>query len=260
MSLFDTSLRKVALVLVGTSVIMLALSSTSRAVDSPAYGGTGSEYTLQDFSLPGNPNGAGSGILTNPSFETGNLNGWGTADVGDGAFAVLPAGAPLQSGLSAPVPPDGVFQAITDQGAPGAHVVYQEFEVPAGGQVEFDLWWDNQAGVWFNAGDLSPDGDFNQHARVDLLTTGSDPFGTGGEVLDNLFTLDSGPFQSGYEHFVFDISGFAGDEVRLRFAEVDNQFFFNFAVDNVVVTPEPAALAMLGFGALLIGRRRRRGR
>jgi hypothetical protein len=40
----------------------------------------------------------------------------------------------------------------------------------------------------------------------------------------------------------FDLSSFAGTTVRIRFAEVDNEGFFNASVDNVAVTSTPAGL------------------
>jgi hypothetical protein len=120
------------------------------------------------------------------------------------------------------------------------------------------MWWDNQAGNWANNGTLDFGGDPNQHARVDLMLPGTDPFSTAGvDTLMNIVTLDSGPFSGGYDHIVADISAFAGQTVRLRFAEVDNLFFFNYAIDNVFVTPAPSALALLGLAGLAARRRRR---
>ncbi len=198
--------------------------------------------------------------IMNGSFETGNFSDWLTADTGVGSWLAVPEGFLLLSGALAPTPPDGQFQAITDMPFPGAHVLYQEFRVPDGGVLEFDMWWDNQAEVWFNNGTLDEVGSDNQHARVDLMVAGTDPFSTaGGDTLMNIVTLDSGAFQGGYDHIVADISAFAGQTVRLRFAEVDNQFFFHFAIDNVFV-PAPSALALLGLGGVFGFRNRARRR
>ncbi|HXG25088.1 MAG TPA: PEP-CTERM sorting domain-containing protein [Chthonomonadales bacterium] len=70
-----------------------------------------------------------------------------------------------------------------------------------------------------------------------------------------------------YTSYLFDITGLVGGggTFKLRFAEVDNQFFFNQGVDNVSifvhgVVPEPGSLALLGagIGSLLYVFRRRR--
>ena len=200
---------------------------------------------------------AHGGILANGSFESGDFTGWSVFDNGSGNWLVLPAGVRLISGGLSPTPTDGTFQAIVDQGGPGAHVFFQEFVVPSGGVVEFDMWWDNQAD-WFNNGTLDETGSPNQHARVDLLVPGSDPFSTDpADVVMNLLTLDSGPLSGGYEHQAIDVSGLAGQTVWLRFAEVDNQFFFNFAIDKVIITPAPASIVLLSLAGF-VGRRRQR--
>ena len=201
---------------------------------------------------------AHGGILDNGSFESGDFTGWSVFDNGSGNWLVLPGGIRLAGGEFTPTPTDGKFQAVTDQTGPGAHVFFQEFVVPSGGVVEFDMWWVNLAEVWFNNGTLDQTDSPNQHARVDLLVPGSDPFSTDpADVVMNLLTLDSGPFSGGYEHQAIDVSGLAGQTVWLRFAEVDNQLYFNFAIDNVIITPAPASIALLSLAGF-VGRRRRR--
>ena len=201
---------------------------------------------------------AHGGILDNGSFESGDFTGWSVFDNGSGNWLVLPGGIRLAGGEFTPTPTDGKFQAVTDQTGPGAHVFFQEFVVPSGGVVEFDMWWVNLAEVWFNNGTLDQTDSPNQHARVDLLVPGSDPFSTDpADVVMNLLTLDSGPFSGGYEHQAIDVSGLAGQTVWLRFAEVDNQLFFNFAIDNVIITPAPASIVLFTLAGFVGCRRRR---
>ena len=58
--------------------------------------------------------------------------------------------------------------------------------------------------------------------------------GVGAGVLQNILLTNPGfPNPSGYTTNSIDISGLAGQTVRLRFAEVDNQFFFTMGIDNV---------------------------
>jgi len=100
----------------------------------------------------------------------------------------------------------------------------------------------------------------NQHARVDILTAGSSPFDTGAGVLLNLYLgTDAGANPHAYTNYAFDITSTvgAGGTFQLRFAEVDNQSFFNLGVDDVSITtapsavPEPSALLPIGLIALI---------
>lgn len=77
----------------------------------------------------------------------------------------------------------------------------------------------------------------NQHARVDIMDPLAPVDATGaGQVLQNiLLTLPGDPGDSNNPTAAYaTISAFVpgGRTIRLRFAEVDNQFFFNFGVDD----------------------------
>jgi hypothetical protein len=167
---------------------------------------------------------------------------------------------------------------MTDAAGPGSHVLYQDFVVSGPVApltlIAFDLFIGNRAIDFFTAGDL----DFstpllNQQARVDILTGGSDPFSVApGDVLMNLFqTAPGDPLVSGYTSHSADVTALlnarVGETLRLRFAEVDNVFTFQFGVDNVSLqaststVPETGTLALLGLGLarLVASRRRKRG-
>jgi hypothetical protein len=93
--------------------------------------------------------------------------------------------------------------------------------------------------------------------RVDILTGTANPFDTGAGVVMNLYqgadNLAGNP--NPYTSYSFSLNLPAGT-YQLRFAEADNQNFFNMGVDNVALTsnvPEPGTLMMFGSGLLGIG-------
>ena len=89
------------------------------------------------------------------------------------------------------------------------------------------------------------------------------------EAVRNFYLgADEGPDPNPYTSYSFDIAGlFApGGAYTLRFAEVDDQYFFNLGVDNVSIvadtftyegSPEPGTIAMWAvLGLMCIGARR----
>jgi hypothetical protein len=78
----------------------------------------------------------------------------------------------------------------------------------------------------------------NQQYRVDILRPSAPVDSVApGDVLATVFQTEVGdPASLAPTPVSFDLSGFAGTTVRIRFAEVDNQLFFNASVDDVTVT------------------------
>ncbi|MFO0857935.1 MAG: hypothetical protein U0640_11325 [Phycisphaerales bacterium] len=200
---------------------------------------------------------AGINLINNGTFETG-LGGWFAANQlgSDGSFLHQSGAISPVNGLSVQSPPQGLFAAMTDGGGPGSHVLYQDFVIPSGvtnALISFSLFVNNTATAFSTPTHL----DFattalNQQARVDVLTSTSNPFSTAAaDVLQNLFqTAVGSPLTTGYTSFTFDATAlFAahqGETVRLRFAEVDNVNIFNFGVDDIsVVVPTPGSLLVL---------------
>jgi PEP-CTERM motif len=215
-------------------------------------------------------------LLTNGGFESGSFLGWTVTDLpgSGGSFFVDDAdGATPLTGLPTIGPAAGSFYAVSDQLDSGTHVLLQPFTVPSGATsvtLSFDLFvTDWSFGAVVNPGGLDHNLEPNQHARVDILAPGADPFATSGGVLSN-FYLGVDPFAmpNPFTPYVFDITGLVvgGGDYVLRFAEVDNQFFLNMGVDNAsivadvtqpVATPEPASLALVALGLLAAFRYRR---
>jgi hypothetical protein len=163
--------------------------------------------------------------------------------------------------------------AMTDQGGPGAHVLYQVFTPtsPAASAVlSFDLFVSNGAEDFFSPDTLDfATLELNQQARVDILVGGADPFSVApSDVLLSVFQTSPGdPLVSGYTHFSQDVTALLnanlGTPLMLRFAETDNVSFFQFGVDNVAIgtgetVPEslPASAAALVLLGLCLATRR----
>ncbi len=213
-------------------------------------------------------------LIVNGDFETGDFTGWTVIDQagGSGGFLIDDAdGFTPASGLATVGAATGGFYAVSDQFGPGAHALVQSFTVPVGVtsvSLSFDMFVNDQngsgslvhpAGLDFTA---SP----NQHARVDILSASAGALSTAvGNVITNLYLGVDGPAPNPYTSYSFDLTALLapGTSYQLRFAEVDNQYFFNQGVDNVSIladaaqVPTPATLALFGLGLTALSRRRR---
>jgi hypothetical protein len=154
---------------------------------------------------------------------------------------------------------------MTDQSGPGSYALLQSFTVDPASIVtlSFDLFVNNLASGFFTPDSLDFNTIPNQQARVDILTAGAGAFDLGSSVVDNVLTpTENSP---GYVHYSFDLTNALGDggTFQIRFAEVDNQFYFNLGVDNVSiqaspsVVPEPRSWGMLAVILLGLGGMRR---
>jgi hypothetical protein len=207
-------------------------------------------------------------IIINGGFETGTFSSWTNLDQagGSGSWFIQTGTVSPLNGFTVPAPPQGMFAAMTDQFGPGSHVLYQDFVVPFGvssATLNFQLFINNQNGAFITPNTLDYSGDPNQQSRVDIITTAADPFSVaGGDVLQNVYQTQVGdPATSGYSLVSVDLTALlaahGGETLRLRFAETDDQFFFQTGVDDVILdaqgpqaVPEPASLSLLCIGAL----------
>lgn len=212
-------------------------------------------------------------LIVNGGFETGDFTGWTVIDLAGGTgsfFAVTGTTTPL-SVLDTVGAASGAFYALSDQTGPGTHALTQSFTVAPGMSsvlLTFQMFVNNaNALAIIDAIGLDHGGPENQHGRVDLLTGAASAFDTGVGVLANFYLgSDTGANPSPYSSYAFDLTALTagGGSFQLRFAETDNQTFFNLGVDNVSIVatasdvPAPAPIAMLGVAAagLLAWRRR----
>ena len=235
------------------------------------------------LSVMGGPTTAGAvELITNGGFEVG-LVGWARTDqVGSfpGSTWFVQSGTfSPASFLPVPPPPGPTHAAMSDGLGPGSHVLFQNFVVPFGvtsAALSFDRFIGNRDAAFFTPSSLDFTVIPNQQARVDILigTPSSEFSVAAADVLANIFQTQVGdPLVAGYTLQTTGLTALLqahqGQTLQLRFAEVDNQNFFQFGVDVVSLSvataaavPEPASLALLGSGVLALAaicRRSRRG-
>lgn len=209
-------------------------------------------------------------LITNGGFESG-LTGW--SNFGQiGGLPVLRFSS-MSSGASSPISGQGPYlsrsggsHAIGDQSGPGSGALYQSFTIGAAATtatLRFSLFARNFASTTTIGSNLSYTGAANQHARVDILAgnLAADPLGVGASVLGN-FYIGADVVRGAsapWIDYTFDVSSLlsSAGTYTLRFAQVDNQSFFNTGIDDVSLivstVPEPATLALLSVGLGLIG-------
>lgn len=246
---------------------MNLLNSLSRSLAAAAFAA----------SLLSSAHAASVELLTNGDFETGTFAGWtATTRTGsNGSLAISTPGTITPNGgqATAANPLGGTAYAVTSQNGPGAYSLMQAFTVnPSATSVmlTFQMFANNYAAeTFFGEQGLDFAGVANQHARVDLLSSTAGPFDLGAVELANFYLgADLGPNPNPYTSYMFDITSLvgAGGTYQLRFAQVDNQLFFNMGVDNVSVlaqfnqVPEPGSFALAALALIGVGFARRRTR
>jgi hypothetical protein len=184
------------------------------------------------------PGAARAAIVTNGDFETGDLSGWHVDDFppGTGSWFAY-AGTTAPGGATVSAPPQGTYAAVTAQEEPGRHILYQDITLPPGGSVnKLSLFVYYTTGVALATADtLDPAVIPNQQYRIDLMkpTAPIDSL-LPDDILHTVFSTSSSdsstlePVEKGA-----DLSAFAGQTIRLRLAEVDNQAPLQASADAI---------------------------
>jgi len=191
------------------------------------------------------PGAAGAATIVNGGFESGDLTGWSQSnnpseDAGRW-FAYTGTESPLNPG-TVQAPPEGNFAAISDQLGPGVHVLYQDIVVePANTQSLTMLLYYNSVPLETPEPETLSIGVSNQQYRVDLVRPSApiesvDP----ADVLAPIFGTKTGDpeDQTPFRRTV-DLAPFAGQTVRLRFAEAHNNGPMRAGVDSVAILGDP---------------------
>jgi hypothetical protein len=234
-----SSLRR-ALPLAALLAITLTLNAPVRAQDDEIIADPAPVEREDDPSPPD------AATVTNSDFETGSLSGWTIFNsTTGGSWRTHNSPATPLSLSTTYAPPQGTFGAMADMNSPGNFVLYQDIALPAGQRhtLSFILyysnrWYDNNGNI---NGFVEPSGTTltgSQTYRVDLIkTTAAADTMVGSDILANVFRTRAGdPGSMRPTLITFDISAFAGQTVRLRFAAGVHLYYFYPGVDDVRIT------------------------
>ena len=189
-------------------------------------------------------------MASNWNFERGDLSGWHTRSRGSGAWYAYadgskppdPAETDPNVAFSMPQPPQGRYGAVTDMTAPGVRLLYRDVTLDAPTTLKFTVFYDN-AGEFSSPASLDfDDCQANQQFRVELLDASAPPNTTAAKhILATIFQTSPGdPIKLTPKTVTFDLSQWANQRVRIRFAQVDNRGPLRAGVDDVRLERLPA--------------------
>jgi hypothetical protein len=204
---------------------------------------------------------AGAATVVNGNFETGTLAGWQVVNVPPAPentgnwFAYAGTTSPFSPEFGEPVPPPpaGNFAAISDQGGGGTHIMYQD--------VALEPYYSHTLSLLVYYASLAPlvtpspntlnatgvGAPPNQQYRIDVMRpTAPIESVNPADILLTVFATKTGdPEAMGPIALSAPLTQFAGQTIRLRFAEADNQFFLRGGVDSVAIQSTPPSNAVV---------------
>jgi len=182
--------------------------------------------------------------LVNGDFETGDLSGWTATNNGSAATIQVTSGDTTTDAGTIPGSLTGDYFVFTSQSGPGSSFLSQPFTVQAGtNKIFFDIAIINAAGDYYVPDPMSFDytGPPNQQARFDILVPGAalDTVNPADIIVTGYQTQPGDPLTQDWASYEVDatteLAPYVGQNVIFRFVQVDNQLFFNLAIDNVNV-------------------------
>jgi hypothetical protein len=190
----------------------------------------------------GAPSAASAATVVNGDFETADLGGWQSQNnptsTTDRWYPYSGTTGPGGFGATVQAPPQGTYGAVTDQGGPGAHFLYQDIalEPKQAHLLTLDVYYTTAAMMTApQALDVSivP----NQQYRVDVIRPGANLTSIApADVLVPVFSTTIGDPQTVAPTQVSaNLTPFAGQTVRLRFGEVDNAGPLHAGADSIVI-------------------------
>ena len=182
--------------------------------------------------------------LVNGDFETGDLTGWTATNNGSAATIQVTSGDTSTGAGTISGSLTGDYYVFTSQSGPGSSFLSQPFTVQAGTKkIFFDIAIINAGGAYFLPDPMSfvYAGDPNQQARFDILIPGAalDTVDPADIIVTAYQTQPGDPLNQDWASYEVDatteLAPYIGQPVIFRFVQVDNQGFFNLAIDNVNV-------------------------
>lgn len=215
---------------------------------------------------------ATAATVVNGNFEAGGPVGWTIFTIPGSAGSWQPYSgttSPISSGDTDPIPAAiGTVSAVADQTGEMAAVMYQDVALEPGMTHQLDLsyWYSTFAPFTAtnNTGFAFPAGPDVQQVFLDVIKPTADPMTANpADTLANVYRSNLGDAPSiGWTNASVDLTGFAGQTVRIRFLDVNQNDYLLLGVDNVAITskdvtaPAIASLKLSKSRFRTVGKRR----
>ncbi len=188
---------------------------------------------------------ASAATVVNGDFESGDLTGWTQFVTPNGTWSNYTGTTNPANAITIAAPPQGARAVVSGQSGGGTRILYQDIALEPGQLHTLNLqaYYTNSAGSLISPATLATNVP-NQQFRIDVMRTTAavdsvDP----ADILATIFRTQPGdPNTRGPFALTGDLSAFAGQTVRLRFAEADNQLYFSASMDDVRITSVPDGL------------------